>query len=82
MLDGDEPDRRVRPRTQDLAQPRVAAAVEQVFGQEREQLDEGDAGIALPALRPLGRVHGHARDELAEQLPVSLRGQLDRDANR
>ena len=49
----------------------AVGAVEQALGQEGEELDQGDAGVALGELRPLGRVHGHARQGVAHEVGVA-----------
>ena len=49
----------------------AVGAVEQALRQEGEELDQGDAGVALGKLRPLGRVHGHARQGVAHEVGVA-----------
>src|SRR5262249_9589197 len=49
----------------------LVAAIQQVLGEEREDLDDRDTRIALVEVRPLGIVHGDARQHLVQQFLVT-----------
>ena len=56
----------------------LVRAVEQVLGQEREQLEQRDAGVALVEVRPLRVVDRDARQRLVDE--VLVRARVDRGA--
>jgi hypothetical protein len=49
----------------------LICAIEQVLGQEGEQLDQGDARIALVEIRPFRIVNRNARQRFVQQILVA-----------
>ena len=49
----------------------LVRAIQQIFREKREQLEQGDARVALVEIRPLRIVNGNARQRFVQQILVA-----------